>query len=355
MKAFVTTGHGGLDRLEYRDVPVPTPAAGEVLIEVGACGLNNTDIWTRQGSYGTERDPNAVTTTARKPGAFPLIQGCDIVGGIVELGSGVPESRLGERVIVNLVEYDENDSTVITGGIGSARAGGYAEYVAVRSVNAYAIDSPLSDAELATFPCAYLTAENMLDAAGVKEGETVLVPGASGGVGSALLQLVAARGARAVAVASSAKLHQVRTLEPCAAVARDEGDLIDAVREAIGRDGVEVAADIVGGPQFSAVLALLAWGGRYVTSGAIAGPVVDLDLRTVYLKRLRMLGVSLGLARHFETVLGHIQAGRIKPLLAATYPLADLKQAQTDFLGKKFFGNLVVVPRGIDVSTYRTD
>ena len=278
-----------------------------------------------------------------------------IVGGIVELGSGVPESRLDERVIVNLVEYDENDSTVITGGIGSARAGGYAEYVAVRSVNAYAIDSPLSDAELATFPCAYLTAENMLDAAGVKEGETVLVPGASGGVGSALLQLVAARGARAVAVASSAKLRQVRTLEPFAAVARDEGDLIDSVREAIGGEGVEVATDVVGGPQFSAVLALLSWGGRYVTSGAIAGPVVDLDLRTVYLKRLRMIGVSLGLARHFETVLAHIQAGRIKPLLAATYPLADLKQAQTDFLGKQFFGNLVVVPRGVEVSTYRKD
>ena len=344
MKAFVTTGHGGLDKLEYQDVRVPAPAAGEVLIEVGACGLNNTDIWTREGSYGTERDPNAVTTTSRKPGTFPLIQGSDVVGRIVELGSGVPESRLGERVIVNLVEYDENDPTVITGGIGSTRPGGDAEYVAVRSGNAYAIDSPLSDAELATFPCAYITAENMLDAAGVKEDETVLVPGASGGVGSALLQLVPARGARAVAITSRAKLDQVRKLEPLAAVARDEGDLIDSVRAAIGRDGVEVAADVVGGPQFSAVLALIARGGRYVTSGAIAGPVVEIDLRTVYLKRLRMIGVGLGMAHHFESVLDHIRAGRLKPLLAATYPLADLKQAQTDFLGKKFFGNLVVVP-----------
>ena len=345
MKAFVTTGHGGLDMLEYRDVPVPTPAAGEVLIEVGACGLNNTDIWTRQGSYGTERDPSAVTATSRKPGMFPLIQGCDVVGRIVELGSGVSESRRGERVIVNLVEYDENDPTVITGGIGSARPGGYAEYVAVRSGNAYAVDSPLGDAELATFPCAYITAEHMLDAAGVKEGETVLVPGASGGVGSALLQLVPARGARAVAVTSRAKLDQVRTLEPFAAVARDEGDLVDSARAVLGCDGVEVVADVVGGPQFGAVLALLAGGGRYVTSGAIAGPVVALDLRTVYLKRLRMIGVSLGMAHHFETVLDHIRAGRIKPLLAGTYPLADLKQAQTDFLGKRFFGNLVVLPR----------
>ena len=346
MKAFVTIGHGGLDKLEYQDVAVPTPAAGEVLIEVGACGLNNTDIWTRQGSYGTERDPNAVTTTSRKPGTFPLIQGCDVVGRIVELGSDVSESRRGERVIVNLVEYDENDPTVITGGIGSARPGGYADYVAVRSRNAHAIDSPLSDAELATFPCAYLTAEHMLDAAGVKEGETVLVPGASGGVGSALLQLVAARGARAVAVTTRAKLDQVRKLEPFAAVARDEGDLIDSVRAALGGDNNDVAADVVGGPQFGAVLALLAWGGRYVTSGAIAGPVVELDLRTVYLKRLRMIGVSLGTAHHFETVLDHIRAGRIKPLLAGTYPLADLKQAHTEFLAKQFFGNFAVLPHG---------
>ena len=133
MKAFVTTGHAGLDKLE--------------------------------------RDPNAVTTTSRKPGMFPLIQGCDVVGRIVEFGSGVSESRLGERVIVNFIEYDEHDPTVITGGIGSSRPGGYAEYVAVRSPNAHVIDSPLSDAELATFPCAYITAEHMLDAAGVKEGE----------------------------------------------------------------------------------------------------------------------------------------------------------------------------------------
>lgn len=346
MKAFVTTGHGGLDMLEYRDVPVPAPAAGEVLIEVGACGLNNTDIWTRQGSYGTERDPNAVTTTAREPGVFPLIQGCDVAGRIVDLGPGVPESRRGERVIVNLVEYDESDPTVVSGGIGSTRPGGYAEYVAVRSRNAYAVDSPLSDAELATFPCAYITAENMLDAAAVAEGETVLVTGASGGVGSALLQLAAVRGARTVAVASRAKLDRVRTLEPFAAVARDEGDLVDTARAALGGDGVEVAADVVGGPQFGAVLALLARGGRYVTSGAIAGPVVGLDLRTLYLKRLRMIGVSLGSARHFETVLDHIHASRIRPLLAGTYPLADLKRAQTDFLGKRFFGNLVVLPRG---------
>ena len=115
---------------------------------------------------------------------------------------------------------------------------------------------------------------------------------------------------------------------------------------AIGGDGVDVAADVVGGPQFGAVLALLARGGRYVTSGAIAGPVVELDLRTVYLKRLTMIGVSLGMAHHFETVLDHIRAGRIKPLLAGTYPLADLKQAQTEFLGKQFFGNFAVLPHG---------
>jgi NADPH:quinone reductase-like Zn-dependent oxidoreductase len=324
---------------------VPDPVAGEVLIEIGACGLNNTDIWAREGRYGTERDPNAVTMASRQPGTFPLIQGCDVVGRIVAVGPGVPAARVGERVIVNGVLYDDSEPPAVVGGIGASRAGGYAEYTTIPAANAHAIESRLSDAELATFPCAYITAEHMLDAAGVKAGETVLVTGASGGVGSALVQLVHLRGARAVAITSRAKLDRVRSLAPLAAVARDAGDLIDAVRAVIGRDGVEVAADVVGGPQFSAVLALLARGGRYVTSGAIGGPVVTFDIRTLYLKRLRMIGVGLGTRRHFAAVLDHIGAGGLKPLLAATYPLAELKRAQTDFLGKQFFGNLVVLPR----------
>src|SRR5262245_41450717 len=205
MKAVVTRGHGGLETLDYTEVPVPQPAAGEVLIEIDACGLNNTDIWTREGAYGTDRDPRAVTATSREPGQFPLIQGCDIVGRVAAAGSGVDASRIGERVILNFVLYQGDPFGLgFSGGLGSSRDGGYAEYTTVPAENAYPVDDiSLSDAELATFPCAYITAEHMLEAAGVGPGEVVLVTGASGGAGSALVQLARARGAEVVALTSS--------------------------------------------------------------------------------------------------------------------------------------------------------
>ena len=346
MKAVVTHGHGGLDMLDYTDVPVSEPKAGEVLVNVTAAGLNNTDIWNRVGAYGTDRDPDAVAGVGRKPGNFPLIQGLDVVGRIVAVGEGVDGSRVGERVILNFLAYEPDpDEFGFSGSLALGLNGGYAEYVVVQSAQAYEIgDSPLSDAELATFPCAYMTGEHMLAEAGVKAGETVLVTGASGGVGSALIQLVQARGARAVAVTSKAWADSVATLKPHAIVHRDDGDLVEAVTAAIGAPHLEVVADVVGGPQFADCLALLGPFGRYVTAGAIAGPVVALDLRTIYLKRLTLLGVSIGYRHHFEAVVGYIRSGKIKPLLARTYPLSEIKQAQTDFMAKEFFGNLVVLP-----------
>ncbi len=283
MKAVVTRGHGGFDMLDYTDMPVPEPKAGEVLVKVTAAGLNNTDIWNRIGAYGTDRDPDAVAGLGRKPGNFPLIQGLDVVGRIAAVGAGVDGGRVGERVILNFVTYEPDPSALgFAGTLASGLSGGYAEYVAVQSSSAYEIgDSPLSDAELATLPCVCLTGEHMLSEAGVKAGETVLITGASGGMGSMLIQLVHARGARAVAVTSKAWAAAVATLEPFAVVSRDEGDLVDAVTAAMGAPHLEVVADVVGGPQFPDYLALLGPAGRYVTAGAIGGPVVALDLRTI--------------------------------------------------------------------------
>src|SRR5919198_6385650 len=111
MRAIVLTGHGGLDKLVYRaDMPVPTPAAGEVLIEVSACGMNNTDVWVREGAYGTEQDPEAVSSWRgrgdRSTLTFPRIQGTDTVGRIVAVGPGVPAARIGERVMVDFSVYN---------------------------------------------------------------------------------------------------------------------------------------------------------------------------------------------------------------------------------------------------------
>ena len=165
MRAMVLTGFGGYDTLHYRpDVPVPKPADDEVLVEVAACGVNNTDIWTREGAYGTDEN------SGWRGGAFefPRIQGADIVGRIVDVGGNVPRERLGARVMVNPTLYaGAGDGLFEAAFIGSERDGGFAEFACVPDANAHAIDSPLSDPELATFMTAYLTAEHMLNRAEV--------------------------------------------------------------------------------------------------------------------------------------------------------------------------------------------
>ncbi len=363
MRAVVLTGHGGLDKLELRnDVPVPQPAAGEVLIAVGACGMNNTDINTRTAWYSksvteatgevTGRGGTGGFAAAREGDStwggaslrFPRIQGADVAGRIVAVGTGVGEMRVGERVLVDpwLRDPENPGDRAKAGYLGSERDGGFAEYTTVPAANAIAIESAHSDAELATFPCSSSTAEHMLAKARLKSGETLLVTGASGGVGSALVQLGKRRGAQVIAVAGSSKLAAVRALGADTVIAREAPDLEAAVRAASPSGEIEVVADIVGGPAFPGLLDLLARGGRYVTSGAIAGPLVELDLRILYLKDLELLGATVMPHGIFEDLIGYIERGEIKPLLAKTFPLEDLREAQTAFLEKRHVGNFVI-------------
>lgn len=346
MKAVLLTGHGGPEKLEYReDVPAPEPAAGEVLIEVGAAGVNNTDIWTREGAYGSEDDPEAAGGWRRGESMeFPRIQGLDIAGRIVGVGKGVPETRVGERVLVDFALYSGEESVADADIIGSERDGGFAEYVAVPAENAHAIDTALTDEELATFPTAYLTAEHMLNRARVVEGELIFVTGASGGVGSALLQLARVRGARVVALVGPGKEDAARELGADGVVTRGADDLSAAVLEAARGRPVDVVADVVGGEAFADLLNILRPLGRYVTAGAIAGPIVSLDLRTLYLKHLELIGSTIGTHEEFSDLVSYIETGKIKPLLAGVYPLSEIRQAQEDFKKKNFFGKLVLVP-----------
>ena len=186
MRAVLLTGHGGPERLEYReDVPTPIPAPAEVLVRVSACGINNTDIWVREGAYGSEDDPGAVSSWRRDQSLeFPVIQGADIAGRIAAVGDGVDGGIVGKRVMVDFGIYnDPGPSLANVDYIGHGRNGGFAEYCAVPAENAHIVETPLSDVELATFCCAYVTAERMLARAHVTGGETVLVTGASGGRG----------------------------------------------------------------------------------------------------------------------------------------------------------------------------
>jgi len=349
MKAVVLTGHGGLDKLVYRsDVPVPAAAAGEVLIEVSACGLNNTDVWVREAAYGTEESPTAPSSWRRGAGntlTFPRIQGTDSVGRIVAVGAGVDAGRIGERVMVDFSIYNcDGDSLADCDYIGHGRDGGFAEYLAVPAENAHPVRRQLSDAELATFCCAYLTGEHMLDRARVAAGERVLVTGASGGVGSGLIQLCRARGAIPYAVAGPGKEAEVAKIGAEAVITRGKGELVAEAAKATQGRPIDVVADLVAGPLFNDLLRIVRPEGRYVTAGAIGGPVVELDLRTLYLKHLEMHGSTQGTRAAFRRLLGYIEDGKVRPLLGGIYTLSDFHRAQTDFMSKRFVGKLVVVP-----------
>lgn len=354
MCAVVTIGHGGLDQLVFHDDwPRPEPAAGEVLVKVGACGLNNTDVNTRSGWYsktvqdattgdGYDKVGSEDPSWGGAPVIFPRIQGADVCGVIIAVGEGVSETRIGERVITDNWLRDEHDplDKNKTGYFGSERDGGFAEYTTLPSRNALAIQSDYSDAELATFSCSYSTAEGMLTRAQVTEADTVLVTGASGGVGSALVQLAKLRGARVIALASEAKHDDVTALGADRVLPRAP----DHLKSALGDDKITVVADIVGGDYWPHLIDCLERGGRYTCSGAIAGPMVTLDLRTFYLRDLTFTGSTVIDLDVTPRLVGYIESGAIKPALAATYPLEELREAQSAFIAKKHTGNIVVCP-----------
>ncbi|MDG1339518.1 MAG: alcohol dehydrogenase family protein [Paracoccaceae bacterium] len=354
MRAMVTMGHGEIDQMVlHTDWLRPEPAPDQVLVRVGACGLNNTDVNTRSGWYSkavTEATTGGAYNTVNDedptwgaaPISFPRIQGADVCGEIVAVGADVDPARIGERIITDnwLRDPDDLENLNKTGYFGSECDGGFAEYTVMPSRNARAVNSPLSDAELATFSCSYSTAEGMLTRANVTAQDTVLVPGASGGVGGALVQLAKRRGARVVAMASEAKQADVAKLNPDLILPRAPDDL----RAALGDVQITVVADVVGGSYWPQLIDVIERGGRYTCSGAIAGPMVDLDLRTLYLRDLTFTGSTVIPAQVMTNMIAYIEEGAIAPVLAATYALEDIHAAQTTFIEKTHTGNIVVTP-----------
>ncbi len=344
MKAMLLTGHGGPEKLEFcNSFPVPQIAPDEVLVKVGACGINNTDVWVREGAYGSSADPDEVSSFGDSPLQFPLIQGADIVGVIAATGHDVASSRVGERVMVDFGIYAAEDDDVPSHDyIGSGRPGGFAEYVSVPADNAHAVDTDLSDAELATFCCAYVTGEHMLRRTRVSAGDRVLVTGASGGVGSGVVQLCRARGAIPYAVVGHGKEKAVRGIGAENTTTRGQGELINAVESMTGGQPIDVIVDTVSGPMLPSLIEILRPQGRYATCGAMGGPIVEIDMRRIYLKNLELFGATQGTRRDFRAIRDYAISGAIKPLLAKTYGLHELGQAQEDFKKKNFVGKLVV-------------
>ncbi|CAM2162285.1 Alcohol dehydrogenase [Paraburkholderia sacchari] len=366
MRAVLLTGYGGIDKLQFReDVPVPRPKAGEVLIKVGACGINNTDInlrtqWYNRAAGATlteevglrgvqgiaDKQEEAAATWKQEANVFPRIQGAAIAGRIVAVGDAAITGRVGERVIVDPQVRDLSlpERAQLVEYIGGERDGGFAEFVAVPAENAYAVMSSLSDAELATFPTSYDTAEEMLERARLSEGETVVITGASGGVGTALVQLALIRKARVIAIAGQSKEDRVRALGVHAFVPRESESIKAAVEKIVGVNGVDVVADVVGGQAFGDFLKVLRRGGRYATGGAIGGPIQPMDLRDLIYKDLEMYGITCPTPATFARVIVHVSSGKLRPLLDKAYPLEQLAQAQTDFVKRTHVGKFVIEP-----------
>lgn len=360
MKAVVTMGNGGYEMLEYKDVPVPKIDEGEVLVKVLAAGVNNTEINTRLGWYSskvTTSTENLTKTSDELEEAategdggwseatpFPFIQGTDCCGEVVEVKDKENEHLIGKRVLIKACIRNEGYDSMENIWMASDFDGAFAQYVKIGATEVFPVDCDWTDAELGGIPCSYGTSENMVNRAGVKKGDRVLVAGASGGVGSAVVQLAKRRGAYVIALAEGEeKIEQVR------AYGADE--VIDYGRNTLqylGEKSVDVVVDNVAGPNFPQMMKVLKRGGKFVSSGAIAGPIVELDMRDFYLKDLTLIGCTGWDEEAFPNVISAIENGEIKPAVAKTFPLEDIVEAQIEFGLKKHVGKFVLIPNHDD-------
>lgn len=355
MKAVVTTGNGGYDKLDYGDVPIPTPKRDEVLLKVLAAGVNNTEINTRLGWYSSSVTSGTEILSAdeekhdekgdvedggwNEKTPFPFIQGTDCCGEVVAHGDGVSSPDIGQRVLVRSCMRLHGFDSLENIWVASDFDGAFAQYVTVPAQEVFVVDCTWSDAELATIPCAYGTAENMLHRTNVNAGDRVLVTGASGGVGSAVVQLAKRRGAHVTAVIGQSKIAAMQHLGIDQIIPRGANLLVE-----LGEASTDVVIDNVAGEGFPHLLKILVRGGRYASSGAIAGPMVNLDMRDFYLKDLTLIGCTAWGEPVFPNLIGYIERGEIQPLVAKTFALKEIAAAQKEFMKKRHVGNFVLVP-----------
>ena len=326
MRALHLTAHGGYDCLSFRDdVAIPTLGSTDVLVRLEGAAVNNTDVNTRVGWYSGGGWTGSFT--------FPRIQGIDGCGVVAAVGAEVAAGRIGERVLIEPCWREPGAPFGTAQFVGSEVDGCFAEYIAVPSRHAHRVQSSLTSIELATFPCSYSTALNMLLRASVQVGERALITGASGGVGSAAVQLAVALGAVVTAVASASKHEALIALGASSAIDREHVATIAA-------GSFDLVVDVVGGDRWPSLLTALRSGGRLVTAGAIESPTVQLDLRTLYLHDLTLIGSTVLDPHTFPALVNLIEAGSVQPVLAATYGLAEMRTAQERFLAKDFVGKI---------------
>lgn len=344
MKAVQVTGYGDLDKLKTVDRETPKPKENEVLIKVKACGINNTEIWMREGAYGAD------TESGWRPEGvqFPRIPGSDITGIVVEAGNNVEESMLGREVVLfpftstgaEGTEHYSDDMSFI----GSEYDGGYAEYVVWPADLCYPM--PLKDfTKSAVFSVSGLTAWHMVEQIRPKKEETILVTGANGGVGSMNVQIASKmHGAKVIALVGDPSLRErMKELGATHVLSYKSQHLAEEILELTGGP-VDSVLDVVGDALFSTMIKVLKKGGKLCISGSIGGQTTHVDLRDIYLKHITLYGSVLGTRKEFRDMLDAVAEGKLTPVIDRTFPLEEAGAAQAYFKQSGKLGKIVLIP-----------
>jgi len=338
MKAVRIHQFGGPEVLTYEDIPDPQLRKDQVLVRVRACALNHLDLWVRKGLPGVK---------------LPHILGSDIAGEIAATGEYVIGFKPGQRVLVAPMHFCGHCAKCVAGlqnqcreftVLGNGVDGGNCELIAVPAANVIPIPDSLDFNQAASVPLVFLTAWHMLvGRAGVRPGQTVLVLGASSGVGIAAIQIAKLFQCRVITTAGDeSKLEKARALGADFGINHYQQKISEEVRCITNKEGVDIVIEHVGAATWDESLKSLKTGGTLVTCGATTGPNVGVDLRHLFARQLSLLGSYIGTMGELHEVLGHVFAGRLKPVVDRVFPLSDLSAAHEYLEKSQMFGKIVV-------------
>jgi NADPH:quinone reductase-like Zn-dependent oxidoreductase len=342
VKAVRFHEYGGREKLVVETVPDPVAGPGEVVVKVGACGLNHLDVDLREG-------------ISRFPLELPLTMGLEIAGTIVSRGPGVSEQwKEGDRVAPYLMGTDPHHLMSRTGRenlspsnfIGATMPGGYAEYAVIPERHLVRTPDSMTDVEAAAFQIAFATSYHMLFTRGeLKMGETVLINSVGSGIGAAAVQLAHLAGAFVIGNASSdEKLAKARELGMHEGINHATHDVATEVRRITSDRGVDLVYEHVGGKLFQAGLDSLTRDGRLVTCGAHSGEVVEFDIIPFFRNQSRIIGSFTYTSAEYEEVLRIAGLRLLKPQVHSTYSLDDTAQAFEVMEARLHFGKIVITP-----------
>lgn len=343
MKVIQVNGHGGLEQLECVQRAQPTVKEDEVLIQVKACAINNTEIWMREGAYG---DGHASGWKASGV-SFPRVPGSDIAGTIVSVGKSDYEHMIGKNVVlfpfISSGTYGVENLSEDLAFIGSEVDGGYAEYVVWPAHLCF--EMPLPDfKESCVFSVSGLTAWHMCEQVQIQPNDVVLISGATGGVGLFNVQ-IAAKVFHANVIALVGNLDheaQLKSLGAHHVLSYKSSTLVEDIKHVSGGK-VDIVLDVVGDALFSTSLQVLKIGGKLCISGSIGGVKTHLDLRTLYLKHISIFGSVLGTVPEYEKLLEAVKSNVIVPIIDKTFNLVQAKEAQAYFKKPGKLGKVVLL------------